>query len=137
MNIIFFDILMPDNPENLFLPEWFPANFSEDEKSLMWRWESGHNIMPITPLSSDISAISTSKGIDDANSYFGLETKSQKKIINGYTYFASISQQNDNKKLNHSYCENLDYKWKNDFFKQRSTFSNTKRTSSIKKFHLF
>tara|TARA_B100000029_G_scaffold309250_1_gene301839 strand:+ start:188 stop:1741 length:1554 start_codon:yes stop_codon:yes gene_type:complete len=115
MNIIFFDILMPDNPENLFLPEWFPANFSEDEKSLMWRWESGHNIMPITPLSSDISAISTSKGIDDANSYFGLETKSQKKIINGYTYFASNSQPNDNKKLNHSYCENLDYKWKNDF----------------------
>ena len=54
--MIFYSILpMSDNSESLFLPDWFPVNFSDKEKSMMWTWESGHNLLPVTPLSSDIN----------------------------------------------------------------------------------
>ena len=114
--MIFYSILpMSDNSESLFLPDWFPVNFSDEEKSMMWTWESGHNIVPVTPLSSDINELFSGKGIIDANNYFGRINNSQKKIINGYTYYASINNQNTNSEIDKSYCENLDRKWRNEF----------------------
>ena len=109
---------MSNISENLFLPDWFPVNFSDEEKSMMWTWESGHNLLPVTPLSSDISELSSGKGIIDANNYFGRTNNSQKKIINGYTYFASIKHQNSNNEIDKSYYENLDFKWRNEFLPQ-------------------
>ena len=114
--MIFYSILpMSDNSESLFLPDWFPVNFSDEEKSMMWTWESGHNIVPVTPLSSDINELFSGKGIIDANNYFGRTNNSQKKIINGYTYYASINNQNTNNEIENSYCENLDIQWRNKF----------------------
>jgi len=106
---------MSNISENLFLPDWFPVNFSDEEKSMMWTWESGHNLLPVTPLSSDISELSSGKGIIDANNYFGRTNNSQKKIINGYTYFASIKHQNSNNEIDKSYYQNLDFRWRNEF----------------------
>ncbi len=114
--MIFYSIVpMSDNSKNLFLPDWFPVNFSDEEKSMMWTWESGHNILPVTPLSSDINELFSGKGIIDANNYFGRINNSQKKIINGYTYYASINNQNTNSEIDKSYCENLDTQWRNEF----------------------
>jgi len=113
--IFYSNVPMSENSKNLFLPDYFPVNFSDEEKSMMWTWESGHNLLPVTPLSSDINELFSGKGIIDANNYFGRTNNSQKKIINGYTYYASINNQNTNNEIENSYCENLDIQWKNKF----------------------
>ena len=77
--IFYSNVPMSENSKNLFLPDYFPVNFSDEEKSMMWTWESGHNLLPVTPLSSDINELFSGKGIIEANNYFGRINNSQKK----------------------------------------------------------
>ena len=100
---------------NIFLPESFQKYFSEEEKLLTWTWESGHNPMPVTPLSQDIQKLTTEIGASKANEYFGRSNKSLKKIINGYTYYATSNKTTSKNNLNDSYSENLNQKWNDDF----------------------
>ena len=100
---------------NIFLPESLQNLFSSSEKNLTWAWESGHNPMPITPLSQDIQKLTTEMGANKANEYFGRTNKSLKKIINGYTYYATKNKNISKTNLNVSYSENLAQKWEHDF----------------------
>ena len=81
---------MKNNDNNyIYLPEWFPTKFSESEKKLTWLWESGHNPVPTTPLSTGIRNLTTSEGANEANKYLNQEQRSISKVINGYTYYAN------------------------------------------------
>ena len=81
---------MNNNDNNyIYLPEWFPTKFSESEKKLTWLWESGHNPLPTTPLSTDISNLTTSEGANEANKFLNREQRSINKVINGYTYYVN------------------------------------------------
>ncbi len=110
-----------DNNDNnyIFLPEWFPAKFSDSEKKLTWVWESGHNPVPISPLSTGIRNLTTSEGANDANQYLNREQRSVSKVINGYTYYANnlTSTENPDEGNKHNLKVNklvnrLDQDWK-------------------------
>ena len=113
-----------NNSDNnyIFLPEWFPTKFSDSEKKLTWLWESGHNPVPTTPLSTGIRNLTTSEGANDANKYLNREQRSVSKVINGYTYYANnlTSTENldeDNKhnlKVN-NLVGSLDQNWKTKY----------------------
>ena len=113
-----------DNNDNnyIFLPEWFPAKFSDSEKKLTWVWESGHNPVPTSPLSTGIRNLTTSEGANDANQYLNREQRSVSKVINGYTYYANnlTSTENPDEDNKHNLKVNklvnrLDQDWKTKY----------------------
>jgi len=113
-----------NNSDNnyIFLPEWFPTKFTDAEKKLTWIWESGHNPVPTTPLSTGIGNLTTSEGSNDANKYLNREQRSVSKVINGYTYYANnlISIENLDEDNKHNLKVNnrvgrLDQDWKTKY----------------------
>ena len=117
---------MKNNDNNyIYLPEWFPTKFSESEKKLTWLWESGHNPVPTTPLSTGIRNLTTSEGANEANKYLNREQRSISKVINGYTYYANnltsaenIDDENiHNLKVN-NLVNRLDEDWKIKYYQK-------------------
>lgn len=122
-NYLKLKVPMSNSDNNyIFLPEWFPTKFSDSEKKLTWLWESGHNPVPTTPLSTGIRNLTTSKGANDANKYLNREQRSISKVINGYTYYANnlTSAENiDGKKIHtlkvNNLVNKLDEDWKTKY----------------------
>ena len=113
-----------NNSDNnyIFLPEWFPTKFSDSEKKLTWLWESGHNPVPTTPLSTGIRNLTTSEGANDANKYLNREQRSVSKVINGYTYYANnlkstenIDEDNNHNLKVNNLVSSLDQNWKTKY----------------------
>lgn len=82
---------IPRPGDELPVPPDFPVTWeSEEEKSLLWRWDDIHSPLPASPMFTSVSAETVTHGMAEAAKASGRTGRSLRRQINGYSYSALV-----------------------------------------------